>query len=102
VSRVKGSGAVMWSREGKKEEKRQFGRLVLAGDTFDDDRRRRRLSPAIGRAVMAVVVGVVVVVSDDEEGAVCVCEGELTSLRLEKLDLFYSTYPFVLYLAPLF
>jgi len=51
---------------------------------------------------MAVVVGVVVVVSDDEEGAVCVCEGELTSLRLEKLDLFYSTYPFVLYLAPLF
>jgi len=25
--------------------------------------------------------------------AVCVCEGELTSLGLEKLDLFYSAHP---------
>jgi len=103
VSRVKGSGVVMWLRGGKKEEKRRFGRLVLAGDTFDGDRRRRRrLLPVVGRAVTAVVVGVVVVVCGDEEGAVCVCEGELTSLGFEKLDLFYSAHPFFFYLAPLF
>jgi len=70
---VKGRGTVMWSRGGKKEENRRFGRLVLASDTFDGDRQQqRRLSPAVGRAVMAVAVGVVVVVCGDEEGR-CLC-----------------------------